>query len=119
MTATRKRQLIPGSETTIVRARRPLKRRAAANAFKPIAQRLNKTWVEDVAEVTPQAVTLWCQGKRLPDTLTMLNLARESDSVWRYICEQAGRLPPREFDDSKSIDDIVRASLARIQNVGG
>lgn len=92
-----------GEETTGVRRQR-ITNRTLASEFKPVAQGLSESWAADAADTTQQAVRYWREGERAPSGASLLNLGRESDAVWEFICEQVGRpsAPIREHDNPRA-----------------
>jgi hypothetical protein len=56
-----------------------------------------------------QAVKHWRAGTRRIDSVSLLNMARQDDSVWAFVCEQAGRAEAlRRTDAEFHADEIER-----------
>lgn len=80
-------------ETPVVRPRKPLTDKAVVVAFKPVIQSLSEKTAATLSSRSEQAVKHWRAGTRRIDTVSLLNLARDADPVWEFICQQAGRAP--------------------------
>lgn len=101
-TARRRISTTVGSETTVVRSRRPITNRGLANDLKPVISNLPRKEAAQSANRTVQAVNHWCEASRCADSASLLNLARDFDNVWKAICQVTGRVGSIEHDSPQA-----------------
>lgn len=111
------------SATTVVghnyvaHERRKYSSREKRKLFATCIGHLPEKIVAESADCSPQAVRLWKAEERSVSSESLLDLAHDYDSVWKYICIAAGRVESLRRTDADFYASEIEALKTQIREM--